>query len=297
MTRISPTQPSSELEDRVRRILAPASPVRWQAVERGYTSAERWVVGFDDGTSAFVKAASDDMTAERLRAEPLVYSQVEGDYLPQMLAWDDDGCKPVLVLEDLSQAAWPPPWTASGVERVQRMLAKVRAARIPRGIPRLDKWRWDSWTQVAKDPTPFLSLGLCSADWLQEALPPLLTAERDTPVEGDDLVHLDVRSDNLCFDGERVLLVDWDLACRGNGLLDEAFWLPSLHSEGGPLPEDVSRDCSAFAALISGFFAARAGLPPIETAPLVRQVQLTQLRSALPWAVRVLGLPPLDLLR
>jgi hypothetical protein len=43
---------------------------------------------------------------------------------------------------------------------------------------------------------------------------------------------------------------------------------------------------------MSGFFAARAGLPPIPTAPHVREVQLAQLRTALPWAARALGLPP-----
>ncbi len=45
---------------------------------------------------------------------------------------------------------------------------------------------------------------------------------------------------------------------------------------------------------MSGFFAGRAGKPPIPNAPQVREVQLSQLRSALPWAQRALRLPPLD---
>ena len=45
---------------------------------------------------------------------------------------------------------------------------------------------------------------------------------------------------------------------------------------------------------MSGYFAARAGLPVIPNAPRVRAVQLAQLRTALPWAQRALGLPPLD---
>ena len=149
------------------------------------------------------------------------------------------------------------------------------------------------WSLVADDPTPFLSLGLCPAEWLKAALPALLSAELDTPLEGDELVHLDVRSDNLCFANGRVLLVDWNLACRANGLLDVAFWLPSLEAEGGPRPETVAPETSVFAAAISGFFAARAGLPLIEHAPFVRRVQDQQLRTALPWAIRALDLPPL----
>ena len=58
-------------------------------------------------------------------------------------------------------------------------------------------------------------------------------------IDGDALVHIDVRSDNLCFSGDRVVLVDWNLVARANPLLDVAAWLPSLHSEGGPLPEDI----------------------------------------------------------
>ena len=45
---------------------------------------------------------------------------------------------------------------------------------------------------------------------------------------------------------------------------------------------------------VSGFFAARAGLPEIPVAPHVRGLQRAQLRAALPWAIRALGLPPED---
>jgi len=113
-------------------------------------------------------------------------------------------------------------------------------------------------------------------------------------LDGDDLVHADVRSDNLCFAGERAILVDWNNACRGNGDLDTAFWAPSLCAEGGPAPEAVGPAGAEWPALVSGYFAARAGLPLIPHAPRVRQVQLQQLQVALPWAQRTLGLPPLD---
>ena len=44
------------------------------------------------------------------------------------------------------------------------------------------------------------------------------------------------------------------------------------------------------AAMLAGVWAAAAGLPPPPTAPDVRAAQLTQLRVALPWAARQLGL-------
>ena len=90
-------------------------------------------------------------------------------------------------------------------------------------------------------------------------------------------------------------IVDWDCACVGNGTLELAAWLPSLHSEGGPLPEEILPDAPAWASAIAGYFALHAGLADIPDAPTVRNVQLEQLQSALPWAIRALGLRPLDL--
>src|SRR5207302_5996716 len=114
----------------------------------------------------------------------------------------------------------------------------------------------------------------------------------EAPLEGDDLLHFDVRSDNLCFVGGRAVLVDWNLACRGNGWFDVAFWLPSLRLEDGPQPWEVLPDAGALAAVVAGFFAARAGLPPPSGAPTVREFQLRQLEVALPWATRELGHAP-----
>jgi thiamine kinase-like enzyme len=129
---------------------------------------------------------------------------------------------------------------------------------------------------------------------LNAAVATLLAAQDQAPLAGDALVHSDVRSDNICTSGDRALLVDWNWARRGNPRYDIATWLPSLHAEGGPAPEEILPGAAEFAALLSGYFASRAGLPQIPHAPRVREVQRRQLMVALPWAVRALGLRPLD---
>ena len=65
-------------------------------------------------------------------------------------------------------------------------------------------------------------------------------------------------------------------------------------AEGGPPPETILPAGGEIAALLSGYFASQAGLPPVPNAPRVRPLQLAQLKSALPWVVRALDLPPLD---
>src|SRR5205823_1502092 len=186
-------------------------------------------------------------------------------------------------------------WEPAQVDSVLRTLGRVHATRLP--LPRIDKEHTDAagaWERVGRDPLPFLSAGLCSRAWLDDSLPSLIAAAREAPIEGEELLHLDVRSDNICFAGTRTVLVDWNWAARGNGLLDIAFWAPSLQAEGGPPPEEILPDAGVWAALVSGFFAERVGQTAVRNADAIRAVQLKQLRVALPWAARALGLPPLD---
>lgn len=270
----------------------------WTPFTRGYTPAERWLVRFADGSSAFVKAAVNDDTAAWLRSELVVYSALEAGFLPRFLGWDE-GLWPALVLEDLSTAVWPPPWSSGSVAQVLTALDAVSAAPPPDGLSRLEDLRalLDGWPAVAADPGPFLSLGLCTAAWLEAVLPALIEASSAAVLGGDKLLHLDVRSDNICFRAGGAVLVDWNHAVIGNPMFDLAFWLPSLAMEGGPEPDELAGDApdmSDLAALSASYFAARAGLPPVPAAPGVRPLQLAQLRVALPWALRALELPPLD---
>ncbi len=265
----------------------------------GYTTAERWIVGFDDGLSCFVKSGAGQL-AEFLRAEhSLVYSRIRAAFLPELIAWEDDGVAPILVLEDLSHAHWPPPWTESQVLDVLDALDALQAFSedLPGLLPiesRPHVQFREGWSIVEREPAPFLALGLCSARWLSSAMPVLQQACLAAPLAGEDVLHFDVRSDNICFEGSRTVLVDWNHIGRGNRALDVATWLPSLHSEGGPPPEEVRFVAPELAAVVAGYFARYAGLPPIPQAPRVRQVQLSQLKAALPWAQRALGLPALD---
>jgi aminoglycoside phosphotransferase (APT) family kinase protein len=265
----------------------------WRPVPSGYTTALRLIVTWADGTSVFVKGATDARTATWLRTEYALYSQVQAPFLPPMHAWEDDDSSPFLVLEDLSGAVWQAPWTMARVTQVLDTLRQVAATPAPAGLPRLQaRWSRLGWAQVAQKPAPFLRLGLCSAAWLASTINALVAAEASAQLAGEELVHGDVRSDNLCFVGDQVVLVDWNWACRGNRTVDIAAWLPSLQLEGGPWPETVLPAHPHLAALISGYFAARVGLPVEQASAQIRAIQLAQLRVALPWVVRALGLPP-----
>jgi hypothetical protein len=274
-------------------IVLDATAAAWTPVASRYALGDRWLVRLDDGRTAFAKRAIGDATAQWLRHEQRIYSAVRASFMPELLGWEDAEL-PLLVLEDLSAAHWPPPWPPGSVEAVLQTLGEVAATPPPDGLSRLaDDPSW-SWRDVASDPGPFLGLGLCSAEWLDQALPALLSASDPGLLDGEALVHSDARSDNLCIRDGQPILVDWNWASIGNPAVEVAFWLPSLTLEGGPEPDEIARGCPGVAALapiVAGFFAATAGLPPPAGAPAVRSFQLAQLEVALPWAVRVLGLP------
>ncbi len=261
-------------------------PAAWRPVHGGYTPARRYVVT-DAGRSAFVKVASNPTTADMLRREARTYGAVTGAFMPRFIGWADDAETPLLVIEDLSEAFWPPPWTTARIDQVLAQIEAIHAVRVD--LPALVE---EGWPRLAKDPAPFLSLGIASPQWLSEALPTLVDAEARCSAEGEALTHYDIRSDNICIAASGAKLIDWAAAARGNPALDLGFWLPSLQLEGGPAPESILPGHPEVAAAVSGYFAARAGLPIIPSAPRVRDIQRAQLATALPWAIRALGLPP-----
>lgn len=284
--------PSPEIVARVEELLGWA-PESWRPVYGGYTPTARYAVAAG-GRTGFVKIATTETTAWQINREIAAYSGISGPFVPRVLAADAHPTTPVLIIEDLSAATWPPPWTDELLGQVLDAIAEMHRTSTALAHGGLLQGRDAGWPSVAANPEPFLSLGLVSSKWLEHALPALLAAEAACVLTGDALTHLDLRSDNLCLTPNGVKFIDWAEACRSDAAVDLGFFLPSLAFEGGPPPETVLPGRPDVAATVSGFFAARAGLPDIPLSPYVRRVQREQLSTALPWAIRALDLPDRD---
>lgn len=280
-----------ELARRIERLVG-ARVESYRRVEGGYTPALRLVCGTAGGR-LFAKVGTTPGTCESLRREIHVYRRLRGDFMPRLLAADDEEPEPILVIEDLSSHHWPPPWDGRQIELTLAQIDAMHGTRATlETYAQVHRAIEEGWREVARDPAPFLALGMADAGWLESALAALIQFEESCPTAGDSLTHFDLRSDNICLKAGRAVFVDWNGACLSNPRLDLGFWLPSLAYESGVEPEKILPDAPEVAALVSGYFAARAGLPEISDAPRVRAVQRRQLATALPWAVRALGLPP-----
>ncbi len=276
--------------------------VQYVDVEGGYTRAERKIVTLENGERVFLKAATDTDTADWLRAEHKVYKNLSAPFLPKFIGFEDDQKNPVLILEDLSRSDWSVSWDKHRVKQVLDVLEKMSKIALPGGfkLPCLEEKRYEfaSWKLVEKNPDQFLQLGLCSKTWLDRALPQLIEIDQKAPLSGNSLLHFDIRSDNICFTDDQIVLVDWNWACKGNSHFDLIAWLPSLMLEGGPSPDEIFPEAEngdfKLGALLAGFWAFQAGQPPPHPGSTVRKLQLNQLKVILPWALSGLNLPPLD---
>lgn len=281
----------SGLEQRLAAMVG-AEPLDWTPRAGGYSTAERYTATLDDGRRVFVKAAQPEHMAAWLRREREVYASLQGTFIPRLIGFDDDGQRPLLVIEDFSHADWTPRWTTERVDLVRAALDELHACPPPPNTKPVREtyasW-FGRWRIVGTDPEPFLSLGLRSRAWLEDRLPAIIETADAAPVDGHAVTHLDVRSDNLCTLDGRAVLVDWNFVSLAAHELDLAAWACSLALEGGPQPWTLLPDSPGFAAFISGIFASVAGLPPPETAPTVREFQARQLGVALDWLDRELS--------
>lgn len=269
-------------------------PKGWSPVEGGHTHAGAWLV--EAGERLFVKTAAEPASLRWFANELRVFENVSGSFMPHAIGWRLENDLGVLVLEDLSEALWPPPFP-SDARPLFDALDAIAAVPPPDGLiddptDDLDRRRW---REVARDPEPFLALGVCSRSWLDDALPTLIDAEERAVLDGDELVHNDVWHGNLCFAGERAVLVDWALARRGNRWFDVIAAIVSVRTHRAAAPVIDVPGGAELATLVAGHFAVEAPAPLadwIRPDSAIRDGQLQALSVAWPFAAELLGLQP-----
>ena len=119
--------PDPDLKERIADLLG-VRVSSFQQVTGGFTPAARWTFR-DSRRSYFAKVGTTDWTCAQLQHEIAVYQGVSGDFMPVYIASENHGPAPILILDDLSGAHWPPPWRDREIEAVLGQIAKERARR------------------------------------------------------------------------------------------------------------------------------------------------------------------------
>jgi aminoglycoside phosphotransferase (APT) family kinase protein len=265
----------------------------------------------DDGRRAFVKAIGPEPNPTSPgfhRAEIRVASALpETAPVPRFLGSLDQEGWVALLFEDIEGTMPAQPWRHDELERVLGAVADLAAALTPSPItlPGPAERLGDSfhgWRQLveAHERGEDRLSGL--DPWALRHLHALagLEAGWAAAAAGETLVHSDLRADNLLLTPERVVVVDWPHALIGAPWFDLLCMLPSVHMQGGPVPETIfgrhpvaagadPESVTAVLAALAGYFVRQSRQPPPPGLPTVRAFQAAQGETALAWLRRRIG--------
>ncbi len=267
-----------------------------------------------DGARYFVKAAGPipnrDTPGMHRREAQILAAMPAGVAVPRLL-WTYDDAESgwvLLVFQDIEGRHPHMPWKMDELDRVVDGLANLADALTPSPLPAslfgsargaFDR-SINGWRQLAEGPPSDLDR---LDQWSSRNLDMLVELESQAPdaVDGDTLLHLDVRADNILLTTEKVWLFDWASAYVGASWVDIVGFAPSIAMQGGPPPEQVvarhpaarSADpasITAAVAAIAGCFTHRALQPPPPGLPTVREFQAAQGKVARDWLAMRTGL-------
>ena len=203
-----------------------------QPLRGGYSSSSCWRARLHNGLEVVIKRGTNEKSARALHREVRAYQLLQEMELPLppiLLAQKD-----LLVSEYLGE--WELPSQPEDFQASLDAIRRISAQRAPlelmemaevldggRGTRPLNGWQR-------------LGAGLISPEWLQQHRYQMSQLAAQVSYQGERLVHLDTRCDNLILRGERARregwVIDWSWACRGVEGVDEMLWAVSLATEG-----------------------------------------------------------------
>ena len=264
-----------------------------------------------NGRRVFVKAVGPDLNADSAgihRRELRIISEMPDDVPAPTLLWSHDegeGGWVALAFEDIEGQHPRQPWDLRELERVLGALVRLGKRLTPSPLPPGTAWSaaqafpQTGW-RVLRDEEGHRPRSL--APWFRDNLGWLARLEAGVPeaVEGDTLLHMDVRADNLLLTPERVWFLDWPHAVVGAAWVDVVVMAPSVTMQGGPPPEEVvaahpgcrtadPERVTAVIAAMAGAFTEWGSRPPPPGLPTLRAFQEAQASVARDWLRRRLG--------
>jgi hypothetical protein len=229
--------------------------------------------------------------------------------VPRLL-WSHDDTETgwvVLAYEEIDGHAPAQPWQVDELNRVIDAMAELAETLTPSPLPdgmvgtasEAFAARLCGWQYLLDDPSLHARLD----DWSARHLEVLAELETHAPaaVDGNTLLHFDIRADNILLAPDRVWFVDWPLACVGAAWVDAVFFAPSVAMQGGLPPEQImarhpacrTADPDAITAAVAataGFFIYGSLQPPPPGLPTLRPFQAAQGAVAREWLAERTGL-------
>jgi hypothetical protein len=300
-----PPQVRTGVEDRL------GAPVdRADGVVGGFSAGFAGVL-HAGGRPLFVKATSERVNSHGralYRQERRACEHLAGGPADTGLAWAfeaDDWT--VLAFRALDGGICSPDWPDGQLDAVLHHLAEHRTT-APPGLPVLEDHfgeAFDAWDVLAADaaftawPADRDGRPLLAPDgWTA------LARRARRAFAGDQLLHADLRADNVLWTGAGPVVIDWAYACRGAAVFDPLYLLLEVARNRGTPPRAqaervlarygcAQQDATALLAALGGWFTWMARMPAPPGLPTLRAFQASMADAALGWcAERLERTPP-----
>lgn len=281
--------------------------VRARSQPGGFSPGSADRVRTRDGRRAFVKAVGPRLNPDSPalhRAEARIAGWLPAELpVPTLLGAVEVDDWVAVVLEDVDGSVPALPWRAEDLDAALRALTDLATRATPCPVPGLPATR----TAVAADLAGFERFAADGTGGAElPALPDLdrlreLASRGLAALDGDTLVHGDLRADNVLVTARGAVLVDWPWASRGPAWLDTVLLAVEVERFGGhdvdgllrtlPQTRDVDPDdVTGVLAGFAGYFLDTARRPPPPGLPTVREFQRVQGVALLDWVrARVSG--------
>lgn len=250
------------------------------------------------GQRFFVKAVSeagnpDSPDIHRREARVVAALPVDAPVPRLLWSYDEQGWV-ALCFEDIEGHLPAQPWQPEELSQVVAAMPRLSSFLTPSPLPQEAAGPWFAknicgWRELLATPDRQLD------GWSMRNLERLADLETTAPewIEGDTLLHNDIRADNILLSDRGVYFVDWPWARTGAAFVDWVLFAPSVTMQGGPGPDELLRrfdvgDISSMAitavvATMAGFFLAASRRPAPPGLPTLRPFQAAQGEVALAW--------------
>ncbi|MCC6703592.1 MAG: aminoglycoside phosphotransferase family protein [Thermomicrobiales bacterium] len=271
----------------------------------GFSPGLASVLTLDDGSELFVKAVGPEInphSPDFLRKEVKVAPLLPADAPVSRFRWSfDEGPDGWVALAfDVVPGRMPrTPWEAAELDLVIDAMIRLAESLTPSPVSAAAIGRTDaSWKMFNQEKWAAIRDQFPDAldEWSRRHIDRLIDLERQSATlsDGDTLLHIDLRADNVLITDAGVVIVDWPHAQVGAAWIDPLVMAPSVALEGGPDPETFLRRfpaarsadpaaLDAFIAMVTAFFLYNGALPDPPGLPTLRAFQRAQGEIARDW--------------
>ena len=303
----------TDMPQRVRNAIEAwiGSPVvRADSQAGGFSPGVAAVVHTADGRRFFVKTAAPELNPDTPgfhRREAIIAAALpENAPVPRLLWTYDEGEDGwiVLVYEAIEGRNPRTPWNAAELDRVVDALVALSDALTPSPVSEaiagrardVSLFARPKWWLMQRYPPDGID------DWFARNFNRLVELEERAreAVDGDSLIHIDMRADNMLITERGVVIVDWPHARIGAPWVDMLGMAPSVTLQGGPSPDEFllrhpaaraadPADINAAIAALAAYFTYQSFQPPPPGIPSVRAFQRAQGEITRAWLARRTG--------